>query len=367
MSADPQEVMHLLDGACRSRCAFALMRRPNEDDFTLVAQHAPDAEVLPGVAALAGRRGFAAVPFEASADCPPVLIHADTTACGWDGMADALAAFAAREPALQAQPDAALRSAGKADYMAAFGKAMDALQSRTLHKVVLSRAEMESAPGISPAETFWRACEAYPQMMVCLFHSPQTGTWLSATPELLLSGGAQGWRTAALAGTMPVQEGRFLADWDAKNRGEQSHVVEFMRDTLAQFSNDVQEDGPRVSPAGHLAHLRTDFRFTLPAGTDPAALLAALHPTPAVCGRPSDAARALIARMEPAPRRYYSGFFGMLDAAAHSELYVNLRCMEMFADSVVLHAGGGLVRDSSAESEWQETQEKMNTLRRLIS
>lgn len=364
MSADPQEVMHLLDGACRSRCAFALMRRPNEDDFTLVAQHAPDAEVLPGVAALAGRSGFAAVPFAPAADCPPVLIHADLVADDWDSMADALAGLGTPEPLHETPPAAA---AGKAEYMAAFGKAMDALQSRTLHKVVLSRTEIVRVPDISPAETFWRACDAYPQMMVCLFHSPQTGTWLSATPELLLSGGAQGWRTVALAGTMPAQEGRFLANWDAKNLGEQSHVVEFMRDTLARFSDDVQEEGTRVSPAGHLAHLRTDFRFTLPAGADPAELLAALHPTPAVCGRPTDAARALIARMEPAPRRYYSGFFGMLAPAAHSELYVNLRCMEMFTDSVVLHAGGGLVRESSAESEWQETQEKMNTLRRLIS
>ena len=364
MSADPQAVMQMLDGACRSRCAFALMRRPNEDHFRLVAQRGQDAEVLPGISALAGRSGFAAVPFAASPDCPPVLIHADTVADDWDSLAEALAGLGTLEPLTDTPPAAAT---GKAEYMAAFGKAMDALQSRALHKVVLSRTDVVPAPGISPAETFWRACEAYPQMMVCLFHSPQTGTWLSATPELLLSGGAGGWRTVALAGTMPVQEGRFFADWDAKNRGEQSHVVEFMRDTLRRFSNDVAEEGPRVSPAGHLAHLRTDFRFTLPPGTDSADVLAALHPTPAVCGRPTDAARELISRMESTPRRYYSGFFGMLDAAAHTELYVNLRCMEMFADRIVLHAGGGLVRESSAEAEWQETQQKMDTLRRLVS
>lgn len=365
MNADPQAVLQMLDGACRSRCAFALFRRPNEDAFQLVLQRTADAEELPCIAALAGRSGFVAVPFAASPDSPVVLIQADATACGWDEMADALSSLGPLAPAPHALPQAA---AGKAEYMAAFGKAMDALHSRALDKVVLSRAEAVSVPGISPAETFWRACESYPQMMVCLFHSPQTGTWLAATPELLLAGGARGWHTVALAGTMPVQEGRFLADWDAKNRGEQSHVVEFMRDTLGRFSDNVQDEGPRVSPAGHLAHLRTDFRFTLPAGTAPAELLAALHPTPAVCGRPTEAARALIARMEPAPRRYYSGFFGMLDAAAHTELYVNLRCMEIAGDdTVVLHAGGGLVRESSAESEWLETQQKMDTLRRLVS
>lgn len=364
MSTEPQAVMQLLDGACRSRCSFALFRRPNDDDFHLVVQRAADAEVLPGIAALARRSGFVAVPFQATADCPPVLIHADATASSWDEMAAVLESLHPLEPLPQPTPQSPF---GKAEYMAAFGKAMDVLRSRTLHKVVLSRTEVVPAPCISPAETFMRACEAYPQMMVCLFHSPQTGTWLSATPELLLFGGAQGWRTMALAGTMPIQEGRFLADWNAKNREEQGYVVEFMRESLARFSPDVQEDGPRVSPAGHLAHLRTDFRFSLPAGTEPAELLAALHPTPAVCGRPTDAARELIARMEPAPRRYYSGFFGILDASARTELYVNLRCMEMFADAVELHAGGGLVRESSAESEWQETQEKMNTLRRLIS
>ena len=364
MSANPQAVMQMLDGACRSRCAFALFRRPNEDDFHLVLQRDPDAEVLPGIPALAGRSGFAAVPFAVSPDCPPVLIHADMVADDWESMADALAGLGSPEPLHETLPAAA---AGKAEYMAAFGKAMDVLQSRTLHKVVLSRTDVVHAPGISPAETFWRACESYPQMMVCLFHSPQTGTWLSATPELLLSGGARGWRTVALAGTMPVQEGRFLADWDAKNLGEQSHVVEFMRDTLSRFSDDIAEEGPRVSPAGHLAHLRTDFRFTLPPDIAPANVLSSLHPTPAVCGRPTDAARELITRMETTPRRYYSGFFGMMDPAAHTELYVNLRCMELFSDRIVLHAGGGLVRESSAESEWQETQQKMDTLRRLVS
>lgn len=128
MSTDPQAVMHLLDGACRSRCSFALFRRPNDDDFRLVVQRAADAEVLPDIAALAGRSGFVAVPFRVSADCPPVLIHADATARSWDEMAAALESLHPLEPLPVASPEPAF---GKAEYMAAFGKAMDVLGPRS--------------------------------------------------------------------------------------------------------------------------------------------------------------------------------------------------------------------------------------------
>ncbi|MDO5449980.1 MAG: chorismate-binding protein [Akkermansia sp.] len=368
MSFLSPQALGVLDALCRSGSAFALYRLPGAEDCRLVLQHGPGAEVLPDFAALAGRSGFVAAPFAVSAECPAVLIRPDVAAEGIWQIEQALAGVQPEPCGTLPGPSAESRAADKPGYMRAFGMAMDALRAGRVGKVVLSRtAVQEVPPFFSPAETFCRACECYPSAMACLFHSPQTGTWLAATPEQLLCGGGLDWQTVALAGTMPLQDGARLADWDAKNRAEQAHVVDYIRDTVGACAAQVWERGPVVSPAGRLAHLRSDFRFRLQQGAEPCALLQALHPTPAVCGRSKEAARRVIAECEPAPRRYYSGFFGMWEPAGRTDIFVNLRCMQIHAGCVTLHAGGGLVPESAAEPEWLETEAKMNTLRSLLT
>lgn len=114
-------------------------------------------------------------------------------------------------------------------------------------------------------------------------------------------------------------------------------------------------------------HLRSDFSFTLPDNNHIGDLLLSLHPTPAVCGLPKKTAFDFIIRHEHTPRRYYSGFMGMLDPQAQTSLYVSLRCMNIEQDLCHLYAGGGLLKDSIEELEWQETEAKLDTMRRCIA
>ena len=123
--------------------------------------------------------------------------------------------------------------------------------------------------------------------------------------------------------------------------------------------------------AGNLVHLRSDFSFTLDDsltdGNGLGKLVDALHPTPAVCGLPKQEAMEFIIANESIDRRYYSGYCGPWNVGGMTALFVSLRCMELSAHRSVLYAGGGLLAESSEESEWQETMMKMEAMRRLCT
>ena len=203
-------------------------------------------------------------------------------------------------------------------------------------------------------------------MMIYLCHTPASGTWLGSTPEILLSGHGKEWHTVALAGTMPMQNEVMPTDWDKKNREEQGYVADYIRRIAKRFGNKMTEKGPYTARAGQLVHLKTDFYFLLKNTDHIGDLLQELHPTPAVCGLPKEEAFRFILNNEGYDRSYYSGFTGWLDTEGHTDIYVNLRCMEIKPGEAILYAGGGILASSEVESEWVETGDKMNTMRSIL-
>ena len=95
-------------------------------------------------------------------------------------------------------------------------------------------------------------------------------------------------------------------------------------------------------------------------------LLQELHPTPAVCGLPKEDAFRFILENEGYDRSYYSGFIGWLDTEGHTDLYVNLRCMEIKPGETTLYAGAGILASSDIESVCTETGDKMNTMKSIL-
>ena len=222
---------------------------------------------------------------------------------------------------------------------------------------------------------FERACQRYPRMFIALVSAPQCGTWLTATPEVLLENLPQSdlWRTIALAGTMRLRDDELDGEglhlrWSTKNIQEQRYVASYIADTLKRLGLDYREEGPRTVRAANLVHLRSDFTFSLSNnGTRVGALLDALHPTPAVCGLPKKEALEFILQNEPVPRRYYCGFMGPVNSQCSTHLYVTLRCMQIASQHYHLYAGGGLLCDSVCDKEWRETEAKMETMRQIVN
>jgi isochorismate synthase len=96
-------------------------------------------------------------------------------------------------------------------------------------------------------------------------------------------------------------------------------------------------------------------------------IASALHPTPAVCGYPQKYAKEYILKNEAYSREFYTGFLGPVSATDKSAtLMVNLRCMKIEANTARLFVGGGITIVSDPEAEWQETQNKMQTMLQVL-
>lgn len=253
----------------------------------------------------------------------------------------------------------------RSDYSHDFTRFHGRLADGTFGKLVLSRRHTLHAPCRKPSKLFVEACSRYPRCFIALFSTPITGTWLVATPELLFDRNGSTCHTMALAGTMEYA-GDMSPAWSDKNLREQRYVTAYIRDAIAPFADDVAISGPRTVRAASLVHLRSDFTFRLKDGCRPGELLAALHPTPAVCGVPALAAHDFILAVESSPRSYYSGFCGPVNIDGTTDLYVTLRCMRIRRDAYDLYAGGGLLPDSTEDAEWDETEAKMHTMLNLL-
>lgn len=343
---------------------FAIYRLPYADYATIVEQTSGEPSEFTSCKELNDCRGFVVAPFEVRADQPILLIRPDRVE-----QVPIISMPGRSQESETLDSDTTPNST----YAIDFANYHAQLSLGTFQKIVLARcAEEAVAETVDPMMLFHTACNLYPRMFIALVNTARSGLWLTATPEILLEGGNHRWRTIALAGTMRLEgenlkgEGESVS-WSTKNIQEQRYVATYIAECLEQFTRDFQEEGPYTVRAANLVHLRSDFNFTLPSDNRIGDLLQQLHPTPAVCGLPKREAFQFIVRNEHMPRRYYSGFMGMLDSEGDTHLYVSLRCMSIGDTHYHLYAGGGLLKDSVLEQEWQETEAKLETMRRCIA
>lgn len=364
MTTEEIKNCHLIDTFIRQNRSFALYRIPGETP-RFVMQTSGSARLFYRIEELDGQRGFVIAPFRITGECPLLLIRPDCSRIPRQEEEFPVPEIReTRRGKISFSPE----EKAKAFYASRFELFLRSLRKREAEKLVLSRhLTLHKSPDFSPAKTFYQASERYSYSYVYLFHTPQTGTWLGSTPEIILSGENGEWHTVALAGTQPLRNGELPQHWDEKNREEQQIVAAYIRTQLRSLGIEPEEEGPCSVRAGALSHLKSNFRFAIPDQRKLGDLLKYLHPTPAVCGRPKEESYRFILENEGYDRRYYSGFIGWLEPEGKSDLYVNLRCMHIGQEALTLYAGGGLLASSTLEDEWQETEAKLQTMRSLLA
>ena len=380
--------------------SFAIYRLPYQKECTLMIQHEGEPLKLKSYTELNGKRGFVMAPFAVSPDQPILLIEADEVRSvdisrkeeggkRKENSTETLSSFLVESynqiisPSSFLLPPSSKESSlsSRQRYHIDFSNFHSNLLNGEFQKIVLSRCVQEPRKEEQlPMTLFQTACELYPRMFISLVYTPQSGMWLMATPEILLEGGGNDWHTIALAGTMklegeslsfdspPVKGEARLSDiaWTTKNIQEQRYVATYLMECLEHFSSQITEEGPYTARAANLVHLRSDFNFVLEDTRRIGELIRALHPTPAVCGLPKQQTFDFIRRNESQSRRYYSGFSGPFNPEVDTHLFVSLRCMQILDDCYCLYAGGGLLRDSEDDQEWEETEAKLETMRSLL-
>ena len=255
----------------------------------------------------------------------------------------------------------AIKKYDKNKHLNLVSEAKEAIHSGDLMKVVLARqivVELDKEPQL----IFENLCLAHPDAFCYYWFHPEIGSWIGASPELLLSLKNNTLETYSLAGTLEVEEG-VEPSWGEKELEEQQLVTDFIVDKLEQLSILPDVSPANQVQAGKLWHLKSVIKASA-TNKDLAKIIGALHPTPAVCGIPRDIATTFILGNEGLDRKFYTGFLGEINMGSASEtsLYVNLRCMEYTAGCANIYVGGGITGLSDPEQEWQETEAKSQTI-----
>lgn len=259
------------------------------------------------------------------------------------------------------------------DFIELVRHAINQIEHGYAEKIVPSRVKaVELSPAFDVQDAFLRLENSYPNALVSFVYTPKHGAWLGASPEILVSVQKNIFRTVALAGTQAHTTGMNLKQvaWTQKEIEEQALVSRYIINCFKKIRlREFEEHGPKTVVAGNLMHLKTDFAVDMKSTNFPqlgSVMLRLLHPTSAVCGTPLETSRKFLLEHEGYPREFYSGFLGPVNMHESSHLFVNLRCMQLFADQAWLYAGAGVTADSIPEKEWEETEMKMNTLLQVI-
>ena len=252
--------------------------------------------------------------------------------------------------------------------------AKDQIEKGIFQKVVPARQmHIDLSKAFKPLQLFDNLCISYPDTFVSLVTTPETGTWIGASPEILIKVDADNkFSTTALAGTQPYHEEVQLTDvpWTQKDIEEQAMVSRYIINCFKKIRlREFDEIGPKTNKAGNLIHLKTNYMVDLNRVNSPhlgSVMLKLLHPTSAVCGLPEAPATSFIQETESFDRAFFSGYLGPVNMNDETNVYVNLRCMNLLNNAAILYAGAGVTIDSNPEKEWLETELKLNTLLDLI-
>ncbi|MBV9951089.1 MAG: isochorismate synthase [Acidimicrobiia bacterium] len=249
----------------------------------------------------------------------------------------------------------------------AVARATKRIRDGELDKVVLAREVLVDADApFDVATIITRLRTAYPDCFLTSIDG-----FVGASPELLVSRQGDVVRAHPMAGTT-ARRGDPQADARAASalfasptyRHEHQVTIDVVHDTLLPFCSYIDyEPEPSVVALANVQHLatRVEGRLSHP----PASVLdlvGALHPTPAVCGRPRAEALAVIAELEGFDRARYGGTVGWVDAAGNGTWAVAIRCAQIDGASARVFAGNGIVGDSDPDTELAETRAKLQAM-----
>ncbi len=198
---------------------------------------------------------------------------------------------------------------------------------------------------------------------------------IGATPEMLVRLEKGLVTSRVLAGTIrrSGDDSRDLAlaaslARSSKDLEEHEYAVRSVAEALAPHCSSMNvPETPFVLHLPNVMHLATDVAGVVRDESTALDLVAALHPSAAVCGTPTDVAMDTIRELEGMDRGRYAGPVGWIGADGDGEFGIALRCAEVSGRRVRLFAGCGIVAGSDPEAELAEAQAKFVAMRDALN
>lgn len=366
MTSDLESFHELL---MRKGIAFVRFRLPGQPNAKTYISYLPESFSDLNYLFSNKKKGFVFAPFQTNKETPIWFLTANEIIDDGSDLQQQEEFLLQLPDRIQYIQHPEIPSTSKNKYSDSFSKLMQDLETDQIDKVILSKIVSKQRNNETLFELFARLSKTYPQAFTYFIHLNTGELWMGASPELLLEQKENEIRTMALAGTQTLAN-QELANlvWNTKEQKEQAYVADYVGAILQSRvgMNGFEQSETYSVQAGNLAHLRTDFRIQKDVDRTLAFdLIKKLHPTPAVCGIPLEAAKNKIEKTETHRRKYYTGFLGPIHSDSLS-LFVNLRCMQILPEYYALYVGGGITRDSELEKEWLETEAKAQTLLSVI-
>ncbi|MGC8596593.1 MAG: anthranilate synthase component I family protein [Thermocladium sp.] len=266
-----------------------------------------------------------------------------------------------------------VRGTRREDYEKWVGNALLDIQNGEVFQVVLSRfEEYEFKGNLFPLYNELADLNPSPYMFY-LRIGPRV--LLGSSPEVLIEVEGSRVVTRPIAGTRP----RGSEPWEdlrledellgsEKDLAEHTMLVDLARNDLGRvcrFGTIKVRDMYSIEKYQSVQHIVSTVEGVLEKGNDVVDALFATFPAGTVSGAPKPRAMELIAKYEREPREPYAGVVGFIHGAG-GEFAITIRSMFAAGGVLRVQAGAGIVFDSVPELEYQETEHKLASLKRVI-
>jgi anthranilate synthase component 1 len=286
-----------------------------------------------------------------------------------------LEATATLPPLPQWQPPARMEEDAPTRFTDGVGKVIDYLRAGDVFQVNLSRRWVAHFDDVlSPQALYAQLRVANPAPFAGLFIA-QGRAVVSSSPERLVSVHGDDVQTRPIAGTRP----RFAGDDDAerirelvghpKERAEHVMLIDLERNDLGRICTpgSVEVDElMSVESYAHVHHIVSNVRGRLRPGVSPGQVIAATFPGGTITGCPKVRCMQIIAELEQTARGAYTGAFGWLNRDGDLALNILIRTAEVAGTHAAFRTGAGIVVDSDAARELDETRAKARGLMRAL-
>lgn len=261
------------------------------------------------------------------------------------------------------------------EWGAAVEEALSWIRKGRISKVVLARTLDLLADELpDPAPVALDLWDQNPGTHVFLFEPEHGAALVGAAPETIATVLGGSFKATAVAGS--ISRGTTPAGQEAlayklleseKDRVEHAIAVQDMVERLRPMVEELSWDSePHVLTLSRIQHLETQIQARLGSGESVLSVLEALHPTPAVCGLPRDAALDFLRMEEPFDRGWYCGPVGWFNSVGEGVFAPALRCAVLTRGRWRLYAGAGIVSGSDPDLEWEETRIKFEPMLRAL-
>lgn len=262
----------------------------------------------------------------------------------------------------------------KDQYLESIKKVTAVIKAKQAEKVVIARTlKLQFDKPLSASSALYQVSKEQPESFLFGLESEEQ-FFFGATPERLVKVENRQALSTCLAGSTPrgktVERDTELGNEllkDRKNRSEHQYVVNMISKVFTEHCQTTfVPKTPKLMKIRDIQHLYTPVEGDLKVDSTLFDLVRDLHPTPALGGEPKQSALSLIRQHETMNRGFYAAPVGWIDAKGNGEFAVAIRSALLNEKEAYLYAGGGIVEDSTPESEYAETWVKFRPMLRAL-